>query len=329
VNEWTEELGARLRDAWESSVPLNAPGAGHDDPQPSEKSQESRAQPSLHRAQNADDATGPRLEADKQQNILLLARLVADLTDTDANRQRQAATALGDTGDRRVVEPLITALHSAHRRVAQAAARSLGKLRDPRAVTSLIEALDDPAPWLQESAAQALISIGESAIPVLMDTCTHKSRRVRKRVRQVLRQIVMPPKGQASERHDRDLHGPQETTVQGDTLLDSGPAKTTDLEARAARAPVKEGYYQDDIVRGLRASLAAVLTTAYASGSGNYAFLEGVLSMAQNEASLYGVPWVDVISGLCDLGDPPLVAWLQEGMPGYQEQPANPTLFES
>jgi hypothetical protein len=248
----------------------------------------------------------------------------------DANKQWQAAMALGDTGDRRIVEPLITALHSAHRRVAQAAARSLGKLHDPRAVTSLIEALDDPTPWLQESAAQALISIGEDAIPLLMDASTHKSRRVRKQVRQVLRQIVVPPENRSSRHNVTDIHGRRKPGSKRYTPPDKGQTKTAAHEAQRAQAVIEEGYHQDDISRGLRAALVAVLTTACASGGANYAFLQGVLSMAQNQAELYGIPWVDVVSGLRDLHDPPLVALLQNGLHGYLEhQPAGPALLES
>jgi hypothetical protein len=57
-------------------------------------------------------------------------------------------------------------------------------------------------------------------------------------------------------------------------------------------------YMQDDIARGLCASLTKVLTSALA----NYSppdFFKGVLSLARCQADLYGISWHDLVRSLC------------------------------
>jgi HEAT repeat protein len=76
--------------------------------------------------------------------------------------RKSAATALGDLGDERAVEPLIEALQDEDNFVRKMAATACGKLHDRKAVEPLIEALADEDPFVRERAAQALGKIGDS-----------------------------------------------------------------------------------------------------------------------------------------------------------------------
>jgi hypothetical protein len=55
---------------------------------------------------------------------------------------------------------------------------------------------------------------------------------------------------------------------------------------------------QDDIFRGLRASLVEVLSCSLADQT-RPDFVKGVLSLARRQADLYGIPWHDLIQSLC------------------------------
>ena len=57
-------------------------------------------------------------------------------------------------------------------------------------------------------------------------------------------------------------------------------------------------YRQDDIVRGLRASLLAVLATSLASERANDDFLKGVFAITQSQAALYGIPWIELVESI-------------------------------
>jgi hypothetical protein len=59
-------------------------------------------------------------------------------------------------------------------------------------------------------------------------------------------------------------------------------------------------YRQDDIVRGLRASLLAVLATSLASDRANDDFLKGVFAITQSQAALYGIPWIELVESIRD-----------------------------
>jgi competence protein ComGC len=74
---------------------------------------------------------------------------------------------------------------------------------------------------------------------------------------------------------------------------------------------MQECYHPDDIVRGLRASLIAVLATALSADTANCDYLKGVLSLARSQAALYDIPWSEFASSLRDLADLGLVETLQ------------------
>ncbi|MBI3914560.1 MAG: HEAT repeat domain-containing protein [Chloroflexi bacterium] len=68
-----------------------------------------------------------------------------------------AARALGEIGEARAIEPLITALHDESAQVCQAAAESLGRLGDKRAIEPLREILSqNQDPKVRIAAAEAL-----------------------------------------------------------------------------------------------------------------------------------------------------------------------------
>lgn len=89
------------------------------------------------------------------------SRLVKQLQDPDAAVRAQAAVSLGQTKDRRAVEPLLTALKDSHPNVRASAATALGALNDARAVEPLIQAMTDANPVVRAEAAMALGEIKE------------------------------------------------------------------------------------------------------------------------------------------------------------------------
>lgn len=103
--------------------------------------------------------------------------LIAELGERDSNARVQVARVLGEIGDPRAAEPLISALEeqdtrvpilSAGRRADTglhiAAAEALWKIGDPRAVESLISALQDQdqAEDVRSAAAMALGKVGDA-----------------------------------------------------------------------------------------------------------------------------------------------------------------------
>jgi hypothetical protein len=77
--------------------------------------------------------------------------------------------------------------------------------------------------------------------------------------------------------------------------------ETMDLNASSPHGGMSDRYQLDDIARGLRASLMAVLATALTGSSANFDYLRGVLALARSQAALYGIPWEDIVSGLHEL----------------------------
>ncbi len=73
----------------------------------------------------------------------------------------KVALVLGQIGDARAIEPLITALKRYQQDVRQAATEALGEIGDPRAVEPLIEALDQEDAFLCLPVAVALQKIGD------------------------------------------------------------------------------------------------------------------------------------------------------------------------
>jgi len=76
--------------------------------------------------------------------------------------REKAAELLGEIGDKRAVEPLITALKDGHLFVRQKAAEALGEMGDERAIKLLKEvAQNDSGSHVREAAKEALEKIQE------------------------------------------------------------------------------------------------------------------------------------------------------------------------
>ena len=76
-------------------------------------------------------------------------------------------------------------------------------------------------------------------------------------------------------------------------------------------------YFEDDIARGLRASLVAVLSAKLASKEASFDFLQGVLSFAQRQAGLFGISWPELMASLC--ARPELLGMIQELQVGAEQ----------
>jgi hypothetical protein len=72
----------------------------------------------------------------------------------------------------------------------------------------------------------------------------------------------------------------------------------TTLYHRVLTEPKEAVYLQDDIARGLCATLTAFLLSALAYQEQNPAFLKGALALARTQAALYGLCWRDVVESL-------------------------------
>jgi len=100
-------------------------------------------------------------------------KLIQTLKDEkDSLVRENAADALGEISDPRVIEQLIFTLKDENSDVRSAAAKALGKIRDPRAVNPLITALKDKnSDYVQQIAAESLGKIGDArAVDPLLAT---------------------------------------------------------------------------------------------------------------------------------------------------------------
>ena len=318
IEQWTDELEQKLDLAWELRVLTpetvdSTPGAGQraatyladvDDPvlrpQIAKQDEDRHVQSTSKSRRRPGD---PRA----------VESLIADLGALDPNQRWRAAMVLGELCDPRSVKPLTVALYDVSRRVARMAASALGELGDARAVEPLVAALHDGTEWRRECAAEALRRLGEAAVPALIAASKDKSRLVRKQARQLLKDIGTPTALEALDQHQASSRFSPNKLL-GLTRLRIGKRPIVEQAASEVQAllPVMEdNYRQDDIARGLRASLVAVLATALASGSADRSYLRGVFSLAQSQAALYGIPWVDVVSSLRELSDQLVVDHLQ------------------
>lgn len=85
------------------------------------------------------------------------------------NRPRGVISAFGDIGERRVVPDLLPYLKHKDEPTRIYTAWTFAKLKDPRSVPGLISALDDHYFTVRSAAEQALVSIGDSALPYLSE----------------------------------------------------------------------------------------------------------------------------------------------------------------
>lgn len=104
-----------------------------------------------------------------------------------------AVVALGEIGDARAIEPLITLLNLDYLSVRLVAAEALGNFRDPRTVGPLIAALKDPESAVRRRAAEALGKIGDArAVKPLIAALKDWIEDVRKEAAKALGKIGAP-----------------------------------------------------------------------------------------------------------------------------------------
>ena len=97
-----------------------------------------------------------------------------------------AAKALVNVGQP-ALQPLLESLFSENRNVRLYATYALGEIRDPKAARGVLRLLQDPDPLVLDTAAEALIAIGErSVIPAVTQLLRSPQPRVRRRALDVL-----------------------------------------------------------------------------------------------------------------------------------------------
>ncbi|MDF0591209.1 HEAT repeat domain-containing protein [Candidatus Methanocrinis natronophilus] len=87
--------------------------------------------------------------------------LIVALKDSNRDLRIHSAYALGEIGDLRAVDPLIAALNDDHSSVRGYAAHALGQIGDPKAVDPLIAALNDRQPNVRIHSAGSLVRLGK------------------------------------------------------------------------------------------------------------------------------------------------------------------------
>ena len=95
-----------------------------------------------------------------------LKQWIASVRDISAESAQVAAKRLGDSGDRRAVEPLLAVVRNVdgyfHSGVRAAAAEALARLGDRSAVDALIGAIGDPMAEASAEAVRALATLGDA-----------------------------------------------------------------------------------------------------------------------------------------------------------------------
>jgi HEAT repeat protein len=101
------------------------------------------------------------------------------LSDPELSVQEAASAILASLADERVLDPLLGALQSQDWIVRMHAVRAVGRIKNPRSIPSLLPLLQDHVKAVREEASSALVSIGETAIPSLVEALTHREWLVR------------------------------------------------------------------------------------------------------------------------------------------------------
>lgn len=111
----------------------------------------------------------------------------------DARVRGAAAETLGDMGDARAVEPLLSVLQDKDGNVRRSAATALGKLGDTRAVDALVATLRVYPPEARKAAAEALGKLGDArAVEPLVVALKDKDRRVQLAAAEALTRLGVP-----------------------------------------------------------------------------------------------------------------------------------------
>ncbi len=111
------------------------------------------------------------------------------LKSPDVQIRQFSAYLLGQTGDPRVIEPLIETLEDEHIGVCGAAANALGRLGDDRAIPHLRPFLEHDNPQMVVWAAYALTCMGQDHFDVLAEALQHENVDVRRSAILALKQL--------------------------------------------------------------------------------------------------------------------------------------------
>ncbi|MBN2371993.1 MAG: HEAT repeat domain-containing protein [Vicinamibacteria bacterium] len=124
-------------------------------------------------------------------------RLLIALTSPKAAVRAAAAEVLkSHITSRRVRSFLIKALHDREAAVRAAAAESLGRSRDRRVARSLFRLVEDASHRVQFAAARALANTGgPSALPILTQLLSHRSRKIRNAAEWAATRILLERSG--------------------------------------------------------------------------------------------------------------------------------------
>ena len=114
--------------------------------------------------------TGPVKEqaVEEAEKLGLVERRIIQLGGKNIQTVAYAIAQLGKLGSKRAVDALIVILRSGPAETRTPAAKALGRIGDIRAAVPLIEALDSAQGWVGNPVEQAIIDLGESAIPALL-----------------------------------------------------------------------------------------------------------------------------------------------------------------
>jgi HEAT repeat protein len=114
-------------------------------------------------------------------------------TQEESEVKAAAAIALGQIGDKRAVEPLLTILNSEQPDLAYACVVALGDIGDPRAIEALVEHLKPKRLLLPQTAAKGLAKFGkaaEQALPALKELADHGNEVERRYAREAIASIT-------------------------------------------------------------------------------------------------------------------------------------------
>ena len=127
------------------------------------------------------------LKMDKESQEI--AKNIEILKNSNDYERRKAAGRLGNIGDVRAVNPLIKSLKDKDPFVRRLSASSLGKIGSSKAVSSLGSVLSEDDDGISYSARDALINIGNPAIPELMKRAKNTNVITRRRAIKALGEI--------------------------------------------------------------------------------------------------------------------------------------------
>jgi len=129
------------------------------------------------------------------------------LADPELPVQEAASAILASIADERVLDSLLSALRNPDWIVRMHATKAVGRIKHPRSIDPLIVLLHDRVKAVREQASSALASIGEAAIPALIQMLGHQDWLVRLHAVEALGRTGSPTAVEpllATLRHDSD-----------------------------------------------------------------------------------------------------------------------------